>query len=79
MDQKPARGGSPARAPRPITKDQNVTGRCARRPPIRDIRLVPTAWMMPPAARKSSALKAAWVSRWNRAAPGTPIARAPVM
>jgi hypothetical protein len=79
FDQKPDSGGTPASAPRPIAIDQNVTGMCSRRPPIRDIEFVPTAWMTAPAARNSNALNAAWVSRWKSAAPGDPTASAPVM
>ena len=77
--QKPANGGTPASAPRPTTVHQNVTGMLRRSPPISDISVVPTAWITAPAARNSSALKAAWVSRWNRAADGEPTASAPVM
>ena len=75
----PDSGGSPASAPSPIVIDQNVTGIAARSPPIRVIRLLPTAWMTAPAARNSSALNAAWVSRWNSAAAGTPTASPPAM
>ncbi|RAO48848.1 hypothetical protein PSN01_04719 [Micromonospora saelicesensis] len=77
--QKPANGGTPASAPRPTTVHQNVTGMLRRSPPISDMRVVPTAWITAPAARNSSALKAAWVSRWNSAADGEPTASAPVM
>src|SRR3954452_15639289 len=79
LDQKPASGGIPARAPSPLTHDQNVTGMLRRRPPIRHIEFVSTAWITAPAARNSSALNAAWVSRWNSAAAGQPTASAPVM
>jgi hypothetical protein len=77
--QKPASGGSPMSAPSPIVMDQNVVGIPRRSPPMADMRLVPTAWMTEPAPRNSSALNAAWVSRWNSAAAGAPMARAPVM
>ena len=41
---------------------------------MRVIELVPTAWMTQPAARNSSALNAACVSRWNSAVAETPTA-----
>ena len=42
-----------------------VTGIYLRKPPITDISLLCTAWMMQPAPRKSKALNMAWVKRWN--------------
>ena len=79
MLQNPASGGTPTSAPRPIVMPQNVPGMPRRSPPMRDMRLVPTAWMTDPAARKSSALNAAWVNRWNSAAADDPTASAPIM
>ena len=42
-----------------------VTGMYRRRPPMADISLECTAWMMHPAPRNSSALNMACVKRWN--------------
>src|SRR6185369_8238817 len=74
LEKNPENGGTPARAASPIDMQMKVTGMVRRRPPIRVIELVPTAWITQPAARNSSALKAAWVSRWNSAVPGNPTA-----
>ena len=65
LEKKPASGGTPASAASPSVIVAKVTGISRRSPPMSGIRLVPTAWMTEPAARNSSALNAAWVSRWN--------------
>ena len=53
----------------PITMVQKVTGMYLRRPPMRRMSC---SWCMAmitePAPRNSSALKKAWVIRWNTAA-----------
>ena len=56
----------PTSASPPTTKNQYVRGISTRMPPIFRMSCSPTsAWMTSPAARKSSALKNACVSRWN--------------
>ena len=42
-----------------------VIGMYLRKPPMADISLLWTAWMIHPAPRKSRALNMAWVKRWN--------------
>ena len=66
LEKKPARGGMPAMAITPAVMVQKVTGIRVRRPPILRMSCSPPmAWMTEPAARKSSALKKAWVIRWK--------------
>ena len=79
LEKKPENGGRPASAARPTVIVAKVTGISRRRPPMSGIRLVPTAWITEPAARNSSALKAAWVSRWKVEASADPTARAASM
>ena len=50
-----------------------------RRPPISVMSLVPTLWMTEPAHRNSSALKKAWVNRWNMPAARLPAPSASIM
>ena len=58
--------GRPARARAPHRKVQCVIGITFRRPPKRRMSMtLPIACMTLPAARNSSALKKAWVNRWN--------------
>ena len=71
----------PASASDPIMNVQNVIGMGLRRPPIsRMSKLwwVPP-WLTEPAPRNSSALKNAWVKRWNTAATQAPTPRAITM
>ena len=68
MEKKPLNGQIPAMARQATRKVMCVTGMYLRMPPIADISLECTAWMMQPAQRNSSALKKAWVKRWNMAA-----------
>jgi len=58
--------GIPAMAKTPIVMVQKVTGMRLRRSPMLRISCSPErAWMTEPAARKSRALKKAWVRRWK--------------
>src|SRR5918996_4812749 len=81
FDQNPAKGGMPARAREPITNVQNVRGIGFLSPPISLMLFEWTAWITEPAPRNSSALKKAWVNRWNIAAvwPAGPRPRAAIM
>ena len=79
LEKKPASGGTPDSAARPSAISAAVRGSLWRRPPMRPIAAVPTAWITTPAARNSSALKAPWVRRWKTRRRGTPTASAPVM
>ena len=75
MDQKPANGKIPASASVPIMNVQNVIGMNLRRPPISFFmskEWCEPEWLTDPAPRKSSALKNAWVKRWNTAATHAP-------
>src|SRR3712207_5505567 len=65
FEKNPENGGMPAMARQAIRNVQWVTGMYLRNPPIADISLECTAWMMLPAPRKSNALNMAWVKRWN--------------
>ena len=65
FEKKPENGGMPAMARQAMRNVQCVTGIYLRRPPMADISLLWTAWMMLPAPRKSRALNMAWVKRWN--------------
>ena len=69
MLQKPDRGTMPAREMAPIRKVQWVMG-MARLSPLnlRMSMMPPMACITEPDARKSRALKKAWVNRWNMAA-----------
>ncbi|GHI16131.1 hypothetical protein Scinn_55940 [Streptomyces virginiae] len=82
MEKKPAKGGMAASASSAIVIVQKASGMRLARPSIRDMaarEFVPAAWMITPAPRKRSALKAPWDRRWKTAAPRSPTARAPVM
>ena len=57
----------------------DVTGMARRRPPRSRSCPLPTAWMTAPDDRNSSALKKAWVNRWNTAASREPTASAATM
>ena len=63
--QKPFMIGTPARARAPTMNTFRTSGIRAPRPPSRARSRVPVAWMTAPAARNSSALNSAWLSRWN--------------
>ena len=66
MEKKPEKGGMPERARPPITKQANVNGSALRKPPIFSSDCSPDiAPMIEPAPMNSSALKKAWVIRWN--------------
>ena len=69
LDSQPENGGSPASARPPMMKQPNVNGIARRKPPIRSSDWSPAiAAISEPAAMNSSALKNAWVIRWNRPA-----------
>ena len=57
----------------------NVVGMYFFRPPISLMLLLCTAWMTEPEPRNSSALKKAWVKRWNTPAVHAPTDRAATM
>ncbi len=66
MDQNPEKIGMPAIANQATTIVMKVTGIALRNPPILCMSCSPAmAWITEPAPRNSSALKKAWVSRWN--------------
>ena len=66
FDQKPENGGMPTSASEPTRNTSHVRGMNRFSPPIWRMSCSPARWwMMMPAARKSSALKNACVSRWN--------------
>ena len=65
FDEKPEKNGIPAMARQEIRKVMCVTGIYLRRPPIADISLLCTAWIIHPAPRNRQALNMAWVKRWN--------------
>ena len=78
MLKKPESSGTPAMAIEPMNIVRKVTGMCSRSPPILVISCSSfMAWITDPLPRNSSALKNAWVMRWNAAAPKapTPVAR----
>ena len=71
LNRNPLNGGTPLNASVPTRNVQNVTGIFFSRPPIFQMSCSScSAWMTEPAARNSSALKNAWVVRWNIAASG---------
>src|SRR5437870_767786 len=72
LDQNPENNGKPASDNAPMSIVQYVRGMYFLSPPISVMSLVPTAWMTEPAARNSSALKNAWVKRWNMPAARLP-------
>ena len=82
MDQKPANGKMPASASVPIMNVQNVIGMYLRRPPMSFFmskEWCAPLWLTDPAPRNRSALKKAWVNRWNTAAVHAPTPRAITM
>ena len=73
MLKKPASGGIPAIASVPIIIVTKVTGMCFFSAPMRCMSCSPaTAWITEPLPRNRSALKNAWVIRWNTAAANAP-------
>ena len=69
LEKKPENGGMPDSARPPITMQPNVNGMTLRKPPMRSRSWTPPmAEITEPAAMNSSALKKAWVMRWNRPA-----------
>ena len=65
FEKNPLNGQIPAMARQATRKVICVTGMYFRSPPMVDISLECTAWMMQPAPRKSRALNMACVKRWN--------------
>ena len=65
FEKKPLSGQMPAMARQAMRNVMCVTGIYRRRPPMADISLLCTAWMMLPAPRNNNALNMAWVNRWN--------------
>ena len=73
LDSHPENGGMPPRARPPTMKQANVNGSARRKPPMRSSDWSPAiAPMIEPAAMNRSALKKAWVIRWNRPAEYAP-------
>ncbi len=69
LDSQPENGGRPDSARPPMMKQANVNGSALRKPRILSSDCSPPiAEMIEPAAMNSSALKKAWVMRWNRPA-----------
>ncbi len=69
LDQKPAKGGTPAIASHPMMKVNAVIGMATRRAPMRRMSCswcIP--WITDPDPRNIRALKKAWVTMWNTAA-----------
>ena len=62
---KPEKKGMPAIARHEIRNVMCVIGMYLRKPPIVDISLEWTAWIMQPAPRNRQALNMACVKRWN--------------
>ena len=66
FEKKPANGGTPTSASEPARKSHFVCGISFPIPASLRMSCSPaSAWIARPAARKSSALKNACVSRWN--------------
>ena len=68
----------PASASEPMMKVPNVIGMYLRRPPMSFFmskQWCEPEWLIEPAPRKSSALKNAWVKRWNTAPTQAPTPR----
>ncbi len=65
LENQPERKGKPLMASVPMKVAAKVSGIFLESPPIWRMSLVCTAWMTEPAQRKSRALKAACVVRWN--------------
>ena len=73
LDSQPENGGRPASVRPPMRKQTKVNGIALRKPPIRSSDCTPAiAPISEPAAMNSSALKKAWVMRWNRPAEYAP-------
>ncbi len=73
FDSQPENGGMPDRASPPTRKQMSVNGSALRNPPMWSSDWSPAiAPMIEPAAMNSSALKKAWVIRWNRPAEYAP-------
>src|SRR5687767_1725562 len=69
LEKKPASPGMPAEEMAPMRSVQYVSGRYFFKPPMRRMSCSwCRAMMTEPAARNSTALKKAWVTRWNIAA-----------
>jgi hypothetical protein len=66
FEKKPLKGGIPTSASAPARKHHFVNGISRPSPRICRMSCSPaSAWIARPAVMKSSALKKAWVSRWN--------------
>ncbi len=73
LEKNPEVRGSPAIASVAAVYAKNVRGMCLRRPPMLRMSCEPSvswmrvciAWITEPAARKSAALKNAWVTTWK--------------
>ena len=65
LEKNPLRGQIPAIERQATRKVMWVSGMYLRSPPMADISLEWTAWIMQPAPRKRSALNIACVKRWN--------------
>ena len=65
FEKNPEKGGIPEIARQAIRNVQWVIGIYLRSPPIVDISLLCTAWMMQPAPKNNRALNMACVNKWN--------------
>ena len=65
LEKNPENGGIPAMARHAMRNVICVMGIYFRSPPMADISLLCTAWMMLPAPRNSNALNMACVNKWN--------------
>ena len=73
FENQPENGGIPDSARPPMMKQANVNGIALRKPCMRSSDWSPAiAPMIEPAAMNNSALKKAWVIRWNSAAEYAP-------
>jgi len=73
LEKNPLKGGRPAIASQPSSEVAKVIGMTLRSPPIfHGLVSSAIACMTEPAARKSSALKKPWVSRWKTPATCAP-------
>ncbi len=69
LGEEPGEGGQRHQGERRrSSRSQNVTRIGFLKPPMSDMLLEWTAWITDPEQRNKSALKKAWVHRWNRPA-----------
>ena len=79
FEKKPAKSGTPASDSVPTRNTMAVCGILRARPPISATSLLPTAWMIAPAPRNSSALKMPCISRCRNPDAANPAPIAAIM